>query len=173
MRKGKKVVCGSQDGVLSLFDWKDISDISDRFPGHPQSVDALVGVTDELLVSGSSDGLIRVLSVLPNALLGVVGEHSEFPVERLALSPSRAWLASASHDTSVKLWDVSHLGEEDGAAGGGEPAGSGGGGRAGGGEDSDEEEPPRAEEQSKKRRKKGKGAKGPPDSRQAFFADLQ
>lgn len=45
-------------------------DFSERFPGHPESVDALVAVTDDMAVSGSSDGLVRVLSICPNKLLG-------------------------------------------------------------------------------------------------------
>ena len=124
MKRGKKIVVGSQEGVLSLFDWGDIGDLSDRFPGHPQSVDALVALDDDILISGSSDGVIRILSVLPNRMLGVVGEHSEWPVERLALSADRGLLASASHDNTLKLWDISYLregggeGEEEAEAGG-------------------------------------------------------
>jgi len=95
MKQGRKIVTGSQEGVLSLFDWGDIADLSDRYPGHPQSVDALVALNDDLLLTGSSDGVIRVISILPNKMLGVVGEHSEWPVERLCLSPDGGLLASA------------------------------------------------------------------------------
>ena len=95
MKQGRKIVTGSQEGVLSLFDWGDIADLSDRYPGHPQSVDALVALNDDLLLTGSSDGMIRVISILPNKMLGVVGEHSEWPVERLSLSPDGGLLASA------------------------------------------------------------------------------
>ena len=172
MKRGRKIVCGSQDGVLSIFDWGSIADISDRYPGHPASVDTLVAATDDLLLSGSSDGLIRVIHVLPNRMLGVVGEHSEFPLERLALSADRRWLASASHDTSVKLWDVADLQEPDAAAGvtddhAGAPPGGGDGG------DEEEEEEEEEPQQKRRRGKKApKGGKQKPDSRAAFFADL-
>lgn len=49
----------------------DWGDISDRFPGHPESVDALVRCDDDIVFTGSSDGLIRVVQILPNKLLGV------------------------------------------------------------------------------------------------------
>jgi WD repeat-containing protein 55 len=52
-------VCGSQNGVLNVFEWGDWDDIVERFPGHPQSVDALVAIDDDTLVTGSSDGLLR------------------------------------------------------------------------------------------------------------------
>lgn len=48
--------------LLSRF-WNDCSD---RFPGHPSSVDAIVKYDDDLIITGSADGLIRVLSILPN-----------------------------------------------------------------------------------------------------------
>ena len=57
--------------------------------GHPSSVDALVAFDEDTVLTGSQDGLIRVISVLPNRMLGVVGEHGEFPVETLALSQDR------------------------------------------------------------------------------------
>ena len=54
--------------------------------GHPSSVDALVAFDEDTVLTGSQDGLIRVISILPNRMLGVVGEHGDFPVEALALS---------------------------------------------------------------------------------------
>lgn len=166
---------GSQTGVLNIFTYGDWGDISDRFPGHPESVDALVkcdedivftgtlscatqahgletqGVVSKIgslkclqsgrahpltacgvatlcgspptlletetlttsvcccLVAGSSDGLIRVVQILPNKLLGVIGEHMDCPIERMTLSPDRRLLATASHDNSIKLWDVAYV----------------------------------------------------------------
>ena len=54
--------------------------------GHPSSVDALVAFDEDTVLSGCQDGMIRVIGVLPNAMLGVVGEHGDYPVESLALS---------------------------------------------------------------------------------------
>lgn len=85
----------------------------------------MVTLTDEVIVTGSSDGLIRVVNIFPNKLLGVIGEHDEFPVERLALSRDDAFLASCSHDCTVKVcllpftfslvkfWNIKFLFEDD------------------------------------------------------------
>jgi hypothetical protein len=35
-----------------------------------------------LFATGSSDGLVRVVQLHPNKLVGVVGEHQDFPIER-------------------------------------------------------------------------------------------
>jgi hypothetical protein len=58
-QNGTKVVCGSQEGVLDIYTWGQWGDISDRFPGHPSSIDSLVAVSEELILTASSDGLIR------------------------------------------------------------------------------------------------------------------
>ena len=82
--------------------------------GHPSSVDCMVAYDNDTLVTGSWDGLLRVVNILPNRMLGIVGEHSDFPVERVALSSTQLLMASASHDAAVRIWDVAALAEPDG-----------------------------------------------------------
>ena len=112
MKRGRKTLAGSQTGVLNVFDYGKWEEPSDRFPGHPGSVDAIVKIDEDTVLTGSSDGIVRVIGVLPNKMLGVVGEHGDMPVERMALSLDRTSLATASHDHTIKLWDVKDLFEE-------------------------------------------------------------
>ena len=109
LKRGKKVVCGTQLGVLQIFSWGKLGDVTDRFPGHPQSVDTLLKIDEGTVCSGSSDGLVRVLSIQPNKMLGVVGEHADFPVERIAKSHDGWLLGSISHDETLRFWDISAL----------------------------------------------------------------
>jgi hypothetical protein len=37
----------------------------------------MVGFDADTVLTGSADGLIRIVGILPNALLGVVGEHAQ------------------------------------------------------------------------------------------------
>lgn len=41
---------------------------------------------------------------MPNKLLGVLGEHENFPIERLRMSRNGDLIASCSHDNSIKFW---------------------------------------------------------------------
>jgi WD40 repeat protein len=121
-RGGSKVVAGGQSGVLSIFSWGEWEDPSDRFPGHPESVDALAALDGDTLLTGSSDGLIRVIGLFPNRLMGILGVHGDdgAPVERLAVGGGgggggaalRA-LASSGHGECVRLWDLGAFFEED------------------------------------------------------------
>jgi WD repeat-containing protein 55 len=112
MKSGRKVVCGTTSGVLAVWSWGHWEDCSDRFPGHPESVTSMVKFDEDTLLTASSDGVIRILQVHPNRLLGVLGEHGQFDIERLAANGEKSLLASASHDNSVKVWDLSLLADD-------------------------------------------------------------
>ncbi|XP_045203971.2 LOW QUALITY PROTEIN: WD repeat-containing protein 55-like [Mercenaria mercenaria] len=113
VKRGQKVVCGCGMGELNIFTWGEWGNISDRFPGHPMSVDCMVPLTDDIVCTGSCDGMIRAVNILPNRFLGVVGEHpGDFPVENLSLSRDKHWLASCSHDQKIKFWNVDSIKDE-------------------------------------------------------------
>mmetsp|Transcript_3626 Transcript_3626/g.5089 ORF Transcript_3626/g.5089 Transcript_3626/m.5089 type:complete len:393 (+) Transcript_3626:13-1191(+) len=114
VKHGKKVVCGSQDGDLLIFTWGQWSAYSDKFPGHPQSIDTLLKVDEQTICSGSSDGLLRVINILPNKLLGVIGDHDGFPVESIKFSRDRNLIGSVSHDSKIRFFSTAVLFDDDG-----------------------------------------------------------
>ena len=48
----------------------------------------------------------RVVTIQPDALVGVLGQHENFPIECIHLSHDKKFLASCSHDNSVKFWSL-------------------------------------------------------------------
>lgn len=114
IKGGKKVLCGSEEGVMLVFSWGKWGDCSDRFPGHPQTIDCMLKVDESTVITGSSDGLIRVVAIHPNKVLGVIGDHDGFPVEGIRASNDRKYLGSYSHDEVVRFWDISMFTEDDG-----------------------------------------------------------
>ncbi|QRV98957.1 WD repeat-containing protein [Ceratobasidium sp. AG-Ba] len=148
VHRGSKLAVGTQTGIISLWNRSSgYGDCVDRVPGHPHSVDALATLTDDVIVTGSSDGLVRVVQLLPHKLLGVIADHGEFPIERLQTDRNGAWLGSASHDDILKLTDVRDAlvdSDEEGSDGDEGDSDSGDDGiKVGGGvdEDSSEDEP--------------------------------
>ncbi len=106
-KHGKKVVCGTQDGVMLVFTWGMWGDCSDRYPGHPETVDCILKIDESTVLTGSSDGLIRAVTVQPNKMIGVLGDHDDFPVEGMRASPDGAYLASFAHDNIIRFNDIS------------------------------------------------------------------
>jgi WD repeat-containing protein 55 len=81
---------------------------------HPSAVDCLYALDDTMACTGSSDGMIRVVNILPNSLVGVLGDHGRHPIERIIADKDRTRLISCGHDGSVKVWNLSMLlGEKD------------------------------------------------------------
>ncbi|XP_043723400.1 WD repeat-containing protein 55-like [Telopea speciosissima] len=110
MKNGRKVICGTQSGSLLLYSWGHFKDCSDRFIKLcPNSVDALLKLDEDRVITGSENGLISLVGILPNQVIQPVAEHSEYPVERLAFSSDRKLLGSISHDQMLKLWDLDEL----------------------------------------------------------------
>ncbi|XP_075501746.1 WD repeat-containing protein 55 [Primulina tabacum] len=110
MKNGRKVVCGTQTGTLLLYSWGFFKDCSDRFVDlSPNSVDALLKLDEDRVITGSENGIISLIGILPNRVIQPIAEHSEYPVERLAISHDRKYLGSISHDHTLKLWDLDDL----------------------------------------------------------------
>ncbi|KAL1289736.1 hypothetical protein AAHE18_20G081100 [Arachis hypogaea] len=102
MKNGRKVVCGSQTGVLLLYSWGCIKDCSDRFVDlSPNSIDTMLKLDEDRIITGSENGIIKILQP--------IAEHSEYPVECLAFSHDRKFLGSIAHDQMLKLWDLDNI----------------------------------------------------------------
>lgn len=93
---------------------------------HPHSIDTLCALpssypsSHSTILTGSSDGLIRVVQLLPTKLLGIVTDHGDYPVERIAIDRAGEgrWVGSAGHEDVLKLTDLKDIFEdedEDGA----------------------------------------------------------
>lgn len=117
LKGGHELVVGTQSGMLQVWQWghwtfekeEDFAHEPDHFRGHPDSIAALLKVDEDTIVTGSEDGILRLCTVHPNKLVGVLGEHGDFAIERLAWSRDRRYIGSVSHDCLMKFWDVSYL----------------------------------------------------------------
>lgn len=132
---------------------------------------------------------MRVIELLPTRLVGVIADHGDFPIERIAIDRAGEgrWVGSVGHDEALRLTDLREVLEDEDESGaktededeegdapsddGGEGARSGlplarsrAGNEDGGGEQDsgDESEVPKP----RKRRKKDKGdLTGPPQKK--------
>lgn len=191
VKGGRKVVCGSQGGVMCVFNWGDFGDHKARIKGHPMSVDAIVKISEDAVLTGSSDGRIRVVALqsreVGSCIVGLLGEHCDngagaevYPLESLALSPDEGLLASTSHgQPSVCVWSTqpahTRLEQvEKDASVVLEPEGAGRADAGEGVEDSDDSDDSDAPRKRKKRRKGFTKLAAKAASRKVgnFFSDL-
>lgn len=66
-------------------------------------------------MTGSSDGIIRVVQLLPTKLLGIVADHGDYPVERVVIDRAGEgrWVGSVGHDDILKLTDLKDILEDE------------------------------------------------------------
>ncbi|KAL0774941.1 hypothetical protein Bca101_040093 [Brassica carinata] len=163
--------------MVSLYSWGFFKDCSDRFVDlSPNSVDVLLELDEDRVITGCDNGIISLVGILPNRIIQPIGSH-EFPIEDLALS---RMITSFLVAQLMTLWDLEEIIEgSNGNASGG----------AAGESDSDNEEmdldndpkPSRATfwnilkhfflEISKGTKRKTKSKPTPVDTKTSFFAD--
>jgi WD repeat-containing protein 55 len=90
---------------------------------HPHSVDALCALpsiypsSSNTILTGSSDGLLRVIELLPTRLVGVIADHGDFPIERIAIDRGGEgrWIGSVGHDEVLRMTDLREVLEDEDA----------------------------------------------------------
>ena len=78
VKGGERVVCGTGEGNIVIFNWDWFGDYKDRIVGHPLGVLSMDKYTDNVLITGCEDGGVRVCTVYPKGVRGVIcGEKEE------------------------------------------------------------------------------------------------
>lgn len=114
VKNGKKAVVGTQDGVLSIFSYNNWGDCTDRLPGHPDGINTIAKLDEDRILTGSSDGLVRCIHILPNRLEKVLEGHEDLTesIEGLKIVPPTSsdeaakWVAGFAHDGLVRFWSL-------------------------------------------------------------------
>lgn len=113
------MLVATSEGTINVFSWDWFGDCNDRIVGHPGSIDTMINYDEDTIITGSEDGLIRAVSVLPNKIIAILSDPTDqddgevFHIQKVALSHDKCLLASISLDDIVKIIDVSHLEARD------------------------------------------------------------
>jgi WD repeat-containing protein 55 len=73
----KKVLVSTSEGTINVFSWDWFGDCNDRIVGHPGSIDTMIKYDEDTVITGSEDGLIRAVSVLPNKIIAILSDPTD------------------------------------------------------------------------------------------------
>lgn len=59
LRNGSVMVAGCGNGKLYMFKWGEWGFHADQFPGHPDAINCLVPVTENVVITACEDGALR------------------------------------------------------------------------------------------------------------------
>ena len=115
MKDGKLICCGASGGEVQIYHKGWYGDCKDRLTGHPYSVDSMVKLEEDLLLTGSEDGWVRVCGIHPNKV-AVFEAHEEeaddsqdFPILKISLSHCKRFLASISTDRCIRFYELGDI----------------------------------------------------------------
>lgn len=104
-----KVLAGSDEGVISIFNKNQLGNISDRYPINSGiSIERMLALGDSIVAVGCNDGKTLILNILPNKVVKELFTH-ELPIESLSVQRSTNTIASLD-STVVK---VAHFEEQE------------------------------------------------------------
>ncbi|KAG8793289.1 POC1 centriolar protein A [Ceratobasidium sp. 428] len=104
---GRRIVSGSQDGKVRIWDAEIGDAVLDPLTGHSSEVLSVAFSPDgHWIVSGSDDKTIRVWDAEAGRARGDPLRGHEGSVHSVAFSPNGCQIASASTDKTVCTWDT-------------------------------------------------------------------
>jgi WD40 repeat protein len=104
---GSRIVSGSYDGTLRLWDAHSGAPIGAPLQGHKDWVSSVAISPDgSRIVSGSHDKTLRLWDARSGAPIGAPLQGHEGVVASVAFSPDGSRIVSGSHDKTLRLWDA-------------------------------------------------------------------
>ncbi|XP_056644273.1 WD repeat-containing protein 55 homolog [Diorhabda sublineata] len=107
-RSETKLISGSSKGKLFVYNWEEFGLHSDIFPGPKTSINALIPITENIVVTACEDGNLRATHLFPHRHLGVVGQH-DLSIENVDICNTGQFIASSSHNNDIKFWNIQYF----------------------------------------------------------------
>jgi len=112
VKNDTKLLAGTDMGKMYIFNWGEFEEHTDTYPGHKETINSMVAIAEEVVVSATGDGTIRATSLFPHKPLGIVGQH-DMTCEKVDISHCGTIIASYSHDEYIKFWNISYFEDAD------------------------------------------------------------
>ncbi|EFN68154.1 WD repeat-containing protein 55 [Camponotus floridanus] len=105
----RKLLSATSKGKMYVYNWGEFGLHSDEFPNVTKTaINCMIPVTENVVITGGENGIVRATSLFPHRQLGIVGQH-DFSIEALDISNDGILIASSSHNNDIKFWNVQYF----------------------------------------------------------------
>ncbi|XP_021963280.1 WD repeat-containing protein 55 homolog isoform X2 [Folsomia candida] len=116
-KQESKIAVGNGQGSVYVFNWNEFGRHADIYTGigaktkkkKPEAINALIPITERIILTGGEDGCIRAMNFYPQKYLGLVGQVP-YSIEKMDVCNDGHLIASIGSDEEViKFWNVSYF----------------------------------------------------------------
>ena len=114
------ILCGSGEGNVLIFNWGWFGDFKDMIKGHNEGINDMVKYDENIFLTGSEDGLIRICTMHPKAIRGLIKSENNkknngsnrknmIDVNKIKISEDKKSLITASGMDCLRLYNISYI----------------------------------------------------------------
>jgi WD40 repeat protein len=117
MKNNQRIVCGTSDGPIALFNWDYYDFFKDSILGHPGGVNCFDKYDENTLVTGCEDGSVRIVSISPKSITTMISdkiklnlENNSFKdIQALTLNCNKSHVAVCANINYIKVYNIENL----------------------------------------------------------------
>jgi WD40 repeat protein len=102
---GALVAFALGDGRIALLETQSHKVIHE-IDAHEESCNSIAFINDEVLISGGKDAFLKTWNIPNGCTANLAIPAHNFAIYDIIVHPEQHWIATASRDKTVKLWDM-------------------------------------------------------------------
>ena len=115
-KNGNHILCGSGEGNVLIFNWDWFGDFKDMIKGHPEGINDMDKLDENIFFTGSEDGFVRICTMYPKGVRGILksknkreNDNAMKDVNKIKISKDKKNVITCSGMDCLRLCDISNI----------------------------------------------------------------
>ena len=115
-KNGNHILCGSGEGNILIFNWDWFGDFKDMIKGHPEGINDMAKYDENIFLTGTEDGLIRICTMYPKGIRGIlknknIGKENDImkDVNKIKICGNKKNVITCSGMDCLRIFDISQI----------------------------------------------------------------
>ena len=115
-KNGNHILCGSGEGNVLIFNWDWFGDFKDMIKGHPEGINDMDKLDENIFFTGSEDGFVRICTMYPKGVRGILksknrreNDNAMKDVNKIKIRKDKKKVITCSGMDCLRLCDISNI----------------------------------------------------------------